>query len=120
MNSLYRENILYHYKNPLNVGRLDNATHHAFVQNPLCGDSIDLALHVDNGVIKDCAFIGHGCAISQAFMSLLSEKIKGLSVDTADTISPETIHELLGVRPSPAREKCASLCLDAVYRALNE
>ena len=82
MDDFYRENILDHYRNPRNAGTLDGATHSHQENNPLCGDVIQIDLHVnEDNVIDEVAFKGRGCAISQASASMLTEMIKGKTVE---------------------------------------
>ena len=111
---MYKENILDHYKNPHNFGRMDNATvqHHEY--NPLCGDEIDLFLVIKDDVVVDVKFFGKGCAISQASASMLTDKIKGKSLDYLKKIANEEILEMLGIELSPVRLKCALLVLDTL------
>ncbi|TMB97146.1 MAG: SUF system NifU family Fe-S cluster assembly protein [Chloroflexi bacterium] len=94
----YREYILDHYKNPRNFGRLEkpDITHEE--DNPLCGDVVGMDFKVADGVIEDIRFHGRGCAISQASASLLTERLKGMTLE-------------LGIEISPARIKCALLSL---------
>jgi nitrogen fixation NifU-like protein len=107
----YREFILDHYKNPRNFGRLEGAdiTHEEY--NPLCGDLVGMDFKVADGVIEDVMFHGRGCAISQASASLMTERLKGMSVDDARKISKEDVLDELGIDISPARLKCALLTL---------
>jgi len=107
----YREYILDHYKNPRNYGRLDSPTLSHEEDNPLCGDVVGIDLKVSDGRIEDVRFHGRGCAISQASASLLTERIKGRSLDEARKISKEDVFEDLGIAISPARIKCALLSL---------
>ena len=107
----YREYILDHYKNPRNYGRLDSPTLSHEEDNPLCGDVVGIDLKVSDGRIEDVRFHGRGCAISQASASLLTERIKGRSLDEARKISKEDVFEDLGIAISPARVKCALLSL---------
>jgi nitrogen fixation NifU-like protein len=107
----YREYILDHYKNPRNYGRLDTPTLSHEEDNPLCGDVVGIDLKVSDGQIEDVRFHGRGCAISQASASLLTERIKGKSLDEARKISKEDVFEDLGIAISPARIKCALLSL---------
>ena len=80
--SMYQENILDHYKSPRNFGKIENASVHHHEYNPLCGDEIELFLVIDeNKKVADVKFQGKGCAISQASASLLSEEIKGKSIE---------------------------------------
>jgi len=107
----YREYILDHYKNPRNYGRLDHADITHEENNPLCGDVVGMDFLVKDGVIEDIRFHGRGCAISQASASLLTERLKGLSLDDARKITKEDVLGELGIDISPARIKCALLPL---------
>ena len=107
----YREFILDHYKNPRNFGRIDGADISHEEYNPLCGDLVGMDFSVRDGVIDDVRFHGRGCAISQASASLLTERLKGISLEEARKISKEDVFEDLGIDISPARIKCALLSL---------
>ena len=112
MDDFYRENILDHYRNPRNKGRLDNPTHMHEEHNPLCGDVIHIDLHVnDEDVIEEVRFEGDGCAISQASASMLTEMIQGKTLEEAKQVSKEDILEALGIDIGPVRLKCALLSL---------
>lgn len=108
---MYREYILDHYKNPRNFGRLEDADISHEENNPLCGDVVGMDLKTRDGVIDDVRFHGRGCAISQASASLLTERLKGMSLDDARKIDKEDVLEELGIEISPARLKCALLSL---------
>jgi nitrogen fixation NifU-like protein len=119
MDDFYRENILDHYRNPRNKGRLENATHVHEEHNPLCGDVIRIDLHVnDQDVIDEVRFDGQGCAISQASASMLTEMIQGKTLDEAKQISKEDILEALGIDIGPVRLKCALLSLKVLKAGL--
>jgi len=107
----YREFILDHYKNPRNFGRLEDASVSHEEYNPLCGDLVVMDLRIADGVIEDVRFHGRGCAISQASASLMTERLKGMSLEDARQISKEDVLEDLGIEISPARLKCALLTL---------
>jgi nitrogen fixation NifU-like protein len=107
----YREFILDHYKNPRNFGRLEPADISHEEYNPLCGDLVGMDLQVRDGRIEDVRFHGRGCAISQASASLLTERLKGMSLDEARQISKDDVLDELGIDISPARLKCALLSL---------
>ena len=107
----YREYILDHYKNPRNYGRLESPTLSHEEDNPLCGDIVGIDLQLKDGNIEEVRFHGRGCAISQASASLLTERLKGISLDEARKISKEDVFEDLGIDISPARIKCALLSL---------
>ncbi len=78
---IYAENILEHYKNPLNRGILQNADTKAYEVNPLCGDELEVSLKINGDHIIDAKFNGNGCAISQASADILIETIKGKSLE---------------------------------------
>jgi nitrogen fixation NifU-like protein len=112
MDDLYREIIIEHYKNPSYRGELDPHDITFEDENPLCGDQIRIDLRLDeDGKVKEAAFSGHGCAISQASADLLLESIQGKSVDEIKTLSKQDILELLGIELTPVRLKCALLSL---------
>jgi nitrogen fixation protein NifU and related proteins len=111
MEELYRDNILDHYKNPRNFGRLEPADICHEEYNPLCGDLVGMDFRVRDGVIEDVRFHGRGCAISQASASLMTERLKGLSLEEARKISKDDVLDELGIEVSPARLKCALLSL---------
>ncbi|MBI3522586.1 MAG: SUF system NifU family Fe-S cluster assembly protein [Chloroflexi bacterium] len=115
MDDMYRDYILDHYKNPRNFGELDGATHTYHDTNPLCGDEITMFLLVDDhDTVKDVRFTGRGCAISQASASILTEEVKGKSLEELRTIDREHVLQNLGITVSPARVKCALLSLKAL------
>jgi nitrogen fixation NifU-like protein len=107
----YREFILDHYKNPRNFGRLEGADISHEEYNPLCGDLVGMDFRIAEGVIEDVRFHGRGCAISQASASLMTERLRGLSLEEARQISKDDVLEELGIDISPARLKCALLTL---------
>ena len=109
--SLYREAILDHYRNPRNRGMLDPADFSYEDVNPLCGDEIRIDLRTDGERVTDVRFSGRGCAISQAAASILMEMVEGQPLDEVKAISREDLLEELGVPISPARMKCAMLGL---------
>lgn len=112
MDDLYRELIIDRYKNPQYRGSL-NPHDIAFEDdNPLCGDHIRVELQIDEqGRVKDAAFDGHGCAISQASADLLMETVVGKSLNDVKAISRDDLLKLLGLELGPVRIKCALLSL---------
>jgi len=112
MDDMYREVILDHYKNPRNKGTLDPADFSFEDDNPLCGDRIRIDVRVgEDNKVKEVAFSGQGCAISQASASMLTEHIIGKSLDEVKQLSKDDILELLGIELGPVRLKCALLSL---------
>jgi len=112
MDDLYREVILDHYKNPRNHGMLDPHDFSYQDENPLCGDVIRMDVRLDeNQRVKEVAFSGKGCAISQASASMLTESIVGKTLEEVKLIGKEDILEMLGIQLGPTRLKCALLSL---------
>jgi nitrogen fixation protein NifU and related proteins len=139
LDEIYQEVILDHNRNPRNFGELDTKTHHSHGINPLCGDDYILSLRVDaKGHLIEARFKGHGCAISKASASMLTEAIEGKSISEIHLIAQRFIemctrgcvqvkHEqqilgdleiFEGVRKFPIRVKCATLIWHALQDAL--
>ncbi|RPJ73737.1 MAG: iron-sulfur cluster assembly scaffold protein [Alphaproteobacteria bacterium] len=114
----YSDIIFDHYKNPRNFGELERPTHTATTVNPFCGDSTKVDLSIKRGKIVDIKFRSEGCAVSIASMSILSEKIIGFGVGKVESMKGEDIEELLGIKLTPTRIKCAILGLQATQKAL--
>lgn len=115
MDDFYREFILDHYKNPHNFGELPDATHRYHDTNPLCGDEITMYLKIGaDERVEDVRFSGKGCAISQASASILTDEVKGKTLDELKAIDRDHVIENLGITLSPARIKCALLSLKAL------
>ena len=114
----YREYILDHYRNPRNYGKLEQADVHAEDSNPLCGDQLTLDLQIEDDHVKAVRFQGRGCAISQASASMLSEMIEGKTTQEVIHLGKDEVLDALGIAISPARTKCAFLCLRVLHRGL--
>lgn len=110
----YREFILDHFRNPRNFGRLEGADISHEEYNPLCGDLVGMDFRLRDGVIDEVKFHGRGCAISQASASLLTQRLHGMSLEQARSISRDDVLGELGIEISPARLKCALLPLKAL------
>lgn len=134
LRELYQEVIFDHNRNPCNFHAMDDATNTAEGYNPLCGDQLTVYLRTENGLIADVSFVGHGCAISTASASLMTEAVKGMPVAEAEALFND-VHAMLtqtkpqgrdfgklevlaGVREFPARVKCASLAWHTLHNAL--
>lgn len=137
LRELYQEVIFDHYRKPRNYHALAGANHIAHGHNRLCGDKLTVYLHVDGDLITDLSFEGEGCAISTASASLMTEALKGQSLDAAHRLfasfhrlltqeegeaDPELgkLEVLAGVREFPARVKCATLAWHTVEAALKD
>ena len=115
---LYREYILEHYKRPHNWGELEHPDLEAHDLNPLCGDELKVQLAVDDdGTIRQIAFSGHGCAISQASASMISDEVKGMKVQDLLALDRTSVLDLLGIDISATRMKCAMLALKVLKSA---
>ena len=117
---MYAENILDHYRNPKNFGKLENPDVKFRELNPLCGDEYEFQLKLSDGSVKDVKFNGDGCAISMASASMLSEFVRGKKISEVKKVSAEDIFKLIGITVSPARIKCALLPLSVLKGCLNE
>lgn len=111
MQDLYRENIIDHYQDPRNKGRLEHPDISHEEDNPVCGDQIRIDMKVEDGVVTAVRFDGHGCSISQAAASMLTEEVEGKTLDEVKKIDKEAILNLLGIPIGPVRLKCALLSL---------
>jgi nitrogen fixation NifU-like protein len=122
LESLYREVILDHYKNPRGHGVIEDADAEAEGQNPLCGDevSIYVAFADDGETIDDVKFSGRGCAISQAATSMLMEMTKGRTAQQIAELDKDELLAEIGVPLTPVRLKCAMLGLTTLKVALHK
>lgn len=112
MDDLYREIIIERYKNPQFRGELDPHDLSFEDENPLCGDHIRVDLRLDEaGRVKEAAFSGHGCAISQASADLLLESVIGKSLEDVKRLNRQDVLDNLGIDLGPVRLKCALLSL---------
>jgi nitrogen fixation NifU-like protein len=137
LKSIYQEVILDHNRKPRNYGTLDDANHHALGHNPLCGDRIEVALHLEGEKIDRIAFHGESCAICKASASMMTANVKGKSRAEAETLIKEfremvvgdldlegphhlgRLAVFAGVRDLPTRVKCAILPWHTLHAALN-
>ena len=143
LKELYQDIILEHGQNPRNFGKCDKHTHQAKGHNPLCGDQVEvyLKLNTENKV-EDLTFQGSGCAISIASTSIMTELVKGKSIEVSKNIINAFLNmiknttemkchdldedqqikvmSLSGVRQYPMRVKCATLAWHTLSSAINE
>jgi nitrogen fixation NifU-like protein len=111
MDNLYRDFILEHYREPHNRGVLDPHDLEFADSNPTCGDEMSLTLRLDPSGkrIADVAFDGRGCAISQASASIMTDELRGMTLDGVRGMDARAVVDALGVPIGPARLKCALL-----------
>lgn len=114
---IYREIILDHYKHPRNFGHLKHPDAKVEEGNVTCGDRIIMEIK-GKDTIEEVAFSGEGCAISQASASMLTEKVKGMSIADARKLTTDDIIKMLGTTLTPSRTKCATLPLEVLSRGL--
>jgi nitrogen fixation protein NifU and related proteins len=138
LDQLYRQVIMDHYKNPRNKGILEDGALNINMNNPTCGDRIQLTLKVEDGKIESAKFDGEGCSISLASASMMTQAVKGLPVEDAlklakifydmmlgndyDDASYDLgdIEALQGVSKFPARIKCATLAWKAMEQGVGK
>lgn len=115
---LYRQELLEILRNPQNRGTLQDPDLEATLDNPLCGDEIRLQIKLNGSRIERALFSGGGCAISQVSADLLAQSIEGKSLTQIKKLETNDILKLLGISPTPARMKCATLSLEVLKNAL--
>lgn len=138
LDTLYRQVIMDHYKNPRNKGVLEEGSLTVNMNNPTCGDRIQLTMKVSDGIVTDAKFEGEGCSISMSSASMMTQAIKGKEIDKAiklskifsdmmqgkeydeDDLDLGDIEALQGVSKFPARIKCATLAWKAMEKGLQD
>ncbi|MCD6452404.1 MAG: Fe-S cluster assembly scaffold protein NifU [Acidobacteria bacterium] len=115
----YSEKVLEHYRNPRNVGEIENPDGVGVVGNPACGDVMKLTIKVKDGKIVDVKFKTFGCAAAIATSSMVTELVKGKTLDEALKISNRTVAEALGGLP-PIKMHCSVLAEDALKAAIED
>ncbi|MBU5467252.1 SUF system NifU family Fe-S cluster assembly protein [Virgibacillus sp. MSJ-26] len=138
LDTLYRQVIMDHYKNPRNKGTIDGDAITVEMNNPSCGDRIEVYLSVKDGIVEDVKFDGEGCSISLASASMMTQAIKGKKLTEALKMSEvfsemmlgkdvdageidlDDIEALHGVSKFPARINCATLAWKALEKSAKE
>ena len=115
---IYVEEIISHYEHPHNKGKLDGSDADFHEDNPLCGDEITMHIRIRGDKMDGVSFDGDGCAISMGAASMLTDYVKGRSLDEVKGMGYEKVKELLGIDPGPVRMKCAVLSLKALHGAI--
>lgn len=138
LDTLYRQVIMDHYKNPRNRGSFEGESLTIDMNNPTCGDRIQLHMLVDNNIVKDAKFEGEGCSISLSSASMMTQAVKGKTIAEALKMS-ETFSDMMlgkeidsneidlgdtealqGVAKFPARIKCATLAWKAMEKGITQ
>ena len=137
LTDLYQEMILDHSKNPKNFGVLDRYTCTAEGNNPMCGDQLTVYVNVKDNIVSDVSYRARGCAISVASASIMSQMIKGKTLEEVNILfdkfhrlcmgedieedeDTETLQALSGVSKFPTRVKCATMSWHAVKEAIHD
>ncbi|HEY8435625.1 MAG TPA: SUF system NifU family Fe-S cluster assembly protein [Haloplasmataceae bacterium] len=138
LETLYRAVILDHYKNPRNKGLKDDQGYiQVHLKNPSCGDDVTIGLKVENGLITDVVFEGSGCSISMSSASIMTETVKGKTIEEAQKIIDAYVHMVKGeaydenvdlgeavvyqgVSNFPARFNCATISWNALSQAIQQ
>lgn len=137
LDQLYRSVIMDHYKKPRNKGTLEGSNVQLDMNNPTCGDRIHLTLQVDDNIVTDAKFEGEGCSISMSSASMMTQLIKGKTIEEAvelahtfsemmlghehdEDLDLGDVEALQGVSQFPARIKCATLAWKAMEKGINE
>ncbi|MCP3772266.1 SUF system NifU family Fe-S cluster assembly protein [Paenibacillus sp. MZ04-78.2] len=135
LDDLYRRVIMDHYKNPRNRGTFENQSVSIDLNNPTCGDKIQLQMQVEDGKVKAAKFVGEGCSISLSSASMMTEAVKGKTLEEALEMAEkfsglmkgepvefeyEDLEALSGVNKFPARIKCATLAWNALRKGIDQ
>ena len=118
-NTQYSEKVMEHFKNPKNVGEIPEADGIGNVGNPVCGDIMRLYIKVENNKIKDAKFKTFGCGAAIATSSMVTEIVKGKTVEDALKISNKAVAEALGGLP-PIKMHCSVLAEQALKSAIDD
>ena len=114
----YSEKVMDHFRNPRNMGKIDDADAVGKVGNPACGDVMEIFLKInDDGVIKDCKFRTFGCGAAIATSSMITTMVIGKKLDEIDDVTNKAVAEALDGLP-PQKLHCSNLAADALHDAI--
>ena len=116
---MYSEKVMDHFRNPRNMGEMENPDGVGKVGNPVCGDMMELYIKVENDIITDVKFMTFGCGAAIATSSMVTELVKGKTLDEALKISNATVAEGLDGLP-PVKMHCSVLAEDALKAAIED
>ena len=115
---LYTEELMDNYEHPHNRGKLEYANAEFRSHNPVCGDDITLYLSIEDGIVKDVKFDGDSCLISIASASMLTDAVKGKTIETVEKIGSDELKKMIGIELGAVRLNCATLSLKALKGAV--
>ena len=116
---MYSEKVMEHFRNPRNVGEIENADGVGEIGNPVCGDIMKLYIKVNDNRITQAKFKTFGCGAAIATSSMVTELVKGKTLEEAEKISRDTVAEALGGLP-PVKMHCSNLAADALQKAIED
>lgn len=116
---MYSQKVMDHFSNPRNVGEIPDADGIGIEGNPTCGDAMQISIKVQNGVIVDAKFKTFGCGAAIAVSSMVTEMVKGKTIEEALKISKEAVADALGGLP-PQKLHCSNLGADALKKAIED
>lgn len=116
---MYSQKVMDHFMNPRNVGALDTANGVGEVGNPVCGDIMHIEIQVRDNVIEDIKFKTFGCAAAIATSSMVTEMVKGKTLEEAERITNRTVADALDGLP-PVKMHCSNLAADALHGAIKD
>jgi len=116
---MYSEKVLDHFRNPRNVGEIEDPDGVGTVGNPVCGDVMSIYIKVNDGKIADIKFRTFGCGAAIATTSMTTELAKGKTLDEAMEITREEVAKKLGGLP-PVKMHCSNLATDALHEAIED
>lgn len=115
----YNDKVMDHFRNPRNVGKMENPSGTGKVENPVCGDIMELHIMVEDGKIVDAKFKTFGCGAAIATSSMVTEMVKGSTIEEALEISNKEVADALGGLP-PAKMHCSVLAEEALEAAIED
>lgn len=116
---MYSQKVMDHFMNPRNVGALDAADGVGEVGNPVCGDIMHIEIQVKDNIIEDIKFKTFGCAAAIATSSMVTEMVKGKTLEEAERITNRTVADALHGLP-PVKMHCSNLAADALHQAIKD
>jgi nitrogen fixation NifU-like protein len=117
--NMYSKKVMEHFTNPRNVGEIDDADGIGEMGNPVCGDAMKIFIRVKENKIVDAKFQTFGCGASIAVSSMVTEMVKGKTIDEALQISKKTVSDALDGLP-PQKMHCSNLGADALHKAIDD
>ena len=116
---MYSEKVMDHFTNPRNVGEIENPAGAGEVGNPTCGDIMSITLDIEDNIIKDIKFKTFGCGAAIATSSMVTEMVKGKTIEEALQVTNKKVAEALDGLP-PAKMHCSNLAADALHKAIED